>query len=144
MYYKIVLLTFRQTCVYNFFCNTNICILLNHLKRLMYSKKQSQYLYLVLYVANVLCPNFHFILWIPSERLMTRFDKEFPVNFELSRAINKLQYARHIFVICPPSLSILVTYFSTRTAKVMYMSAFSPNKVNCFSNSSASTFMKKW
>ena len=47
------------------------------------------------------------------------------------------------FVNSSPFLSILVTSFSIETIKVMYFSVFSPKQVNCFSNSSANSFMIK-
>ena len=37
----------------------------------------------------------------------------------------------YFFVISSPFLSILVTFFSIGTVKVMYFSVFSPKQVNC-------------
>ena len=41
-------------------------------------------------------------------------------------------------------LSILVCLFSIGTVKVMHFSVFSRKEVNCFSNSSANSFVTKW
>ena len=56
-----------------------------------YSGKQSQYIDLIVHVSDFLplCPNFHLTLQIPSERLLTRFDKELPINPALSTICNK-------------------------------------------------------
>ena len=48
-----------------------------------------------------------------------------------------------IFVIYFPFSSVLLTYFSIGTNKVMYFPGFSPKQVSCPSNSSASSFMMK-
>ena len=97
----------------------------------MYSREQSQILYLVPQVLHFLssCPYLHLIFWIPSVRLLTRFDK--------SCTINKLQSVRNEIFLFDCFLSILVTSFSIGTEKVMYFSLFFPKKVNCFSNLSA-------
>ena len=52
----------------------------------VYSRKQSQYLYLIPYVSHFLSsyPNLHLILKIPSETLLTRFDKKLAINRALS------------------------------------------------------------
>ena len=47
------------------------------------------------------------------------------------------------FVIPSPFLSTLGHSFSIGTEKVMYFLVFSLNQVNCFSNSSANSFMIK-
>ena len=41
-------------------------------------------------------------------------------------------------------LSILVTYFSIGTEKVMFFSVFFPKQVNYPSNSSTTSFIIKW
>ena len=111
--------------------------------KIVYLRKQSQYLYLIPNVLYFLsyCPNLHFILWIISEKPLTRFHNELAINLGLS--INhKMQDI--FFVIFSLFLSILVTSFSIVTVTVMYFSVFSPKQVNYFSNSSASSFMIKW
>ena len=52
----------------------------------MYSRKQSQHLYLIPHVTHFLstCPNLHLILSISSERLLARFDNELARNLALS------------------------------------------------------------
>ena len=79
---------------------------------------------------------FTLFLWIPSERLLTRFDNELAINLPLP--INCRMYT---FSISSPFLLILVTSFSIGTEKVMYFSLFFPEQLNCFSNSSANSFI---
>ena len=80
----------------------------------MYSRKQLQYLYLILQVSHLssLCPYLHLILGIHSERLLARFDHELAINLALSK---KLQYVGYIFLTSSLFLSILVTSFSIGT-----------------------------
>ena len=116
----------------NFFYNVNICILLTIFKVCIFKK----YLYLqyLLYL--------HLILWIPSEKLLTRFDNVLAINLALS--INCNMY-NMFFVISSPFLSFLVTSFSVGTIKIIYyFSMFSTKQVNCLLNSSANLFMMKW
>ena len=49
-----------------------------------------------------------------------------------------------IFFVTSQFLSVLVTSFSIGTVNVIYFSVFSLKQVNCFSNSSANSFMIKW
>ena len=108
----------------------------------MYLRKQWQYLYLIPQVLHFLslCLHLHLILWIPSERLLTRFDNELAINLVLS--INCNMY-KIFFGTCSPFWSILVTSFSIENVKVIYFSKFSPKQVNCYLNSSANSFMIK-
>ena len=71
-------------------------------------------------------------------------DKIWQWTFHKSCAINKLSYVRYIFAIAFPFLSILATYFSVGTVKILYFPVFSPEQINCFLNSSASSFTIKW
>ena len=48
------------------------------------------------------------------------------------------------FVISSPFLSVHLTSFCIGTEDVMYFAVFSLKQVNCFSNSSANSFMVKW
>ena len=58
--------------------------------KFLYSRRQSQYIYLIPYVSHVLTtsPNLHFILCILLEKLLTRFDNELAINFGLSKNCN--------------------------------------------------------
>ena len=61
-----------------------------------------------------------------------------------SCTINKLYYVIYIFCIFfSQFVSILVTSSSIGTVKLMYFLAFFPKQINCFSNSSADSFMIK-
>ena len=93
--------------------------------KFVYSRKQSQYLYLILQALHFLssCPNLHLILWNPSETLFTRLDNELAIDLALPINCNITDI---FFVICSPFLSILIMYFFTETVGVMYFSVFSP------------------
>ena len=99
--------------------------------KLIYSRKQSQYSYLIPKVPNFLslCPYLHLILWTPSEKLSTRFNNELAINLALLTNCNMQGI---FFVISSPFLSILASSFSFGTVKVMYFSGFSPKQLNCF------------
>ena len=99
--------------------------------KLKYSRKQSQYLYLIPKVPNFLslCWYLHLILWTLSEKLLTRFNNELAINLALLTNCNMQE---KIFVISFPFLLILVSSFSFGTVKVMYFSGFSPKQLNCF------------
>ena len=99
--------------------------------KLIYSRKQSQYSYLIPKVPNFLslCPYLHLILWTPSEKLLTRFNNELAINLALLTNCNMQGI---FFVISSPFLSILASSFSFGTVKVMYFSGFSPKQLNCF------------
>ena len=82
---------------------------------------------------------FTLIIWLPSERLLTRFDNELDINLVLSK---KIWYVRYIS-------KILVTSFSIGTVNVMYCSVFSPKQANCFLKllltlKQLNSFMIKW
>ena len=53
--------------------------------KFMYSRKQSQYLHLIPHVSHFLssCLCLHLILWISSERLLTRFNYKLAINLPL-------------------------------------------------------------
>ena len=89
---------------------------------------------------QIICRDLHLILWILSERLLTRFDNELAINLALSINCNMEDI---YFVISSPFLSILVTSVSIGTVNVMYFSVFSPKQVNCFLSSSPHLFMIK-
>ena len=107
----------------------------------MYSRKQSQHLYLILKVLHFLssCPYLHWLLWISSESLLTRFDNGLAINFALSINCS----LKDIFVISSRILSVILNSFSIGTIKVMDFEVFSPKQVSCFSNFSANSFMIK-
>ena len=115
--------------------------------KFMYSRKQSKYLYLVTQISHFIssCTYLHLISWIPSKRLLTRFDNELVINLALSIICNMQDiYIYIFFLISSPFLSVLLTSFSIGTVKVILFSVFSPKQVNCFLNSSANSFMIKW
>ena len=95
----------------------------------MYSKKQSHILYVTPQASHFLssCLHLHLILWISSERLLTRFDNELATNLVLYCNMQDI-----FFVISSPILSIFVTSFSIGTVNVMYFSTFSPKQINVF------------
>ena len=70
------------------------------------------------------CLYLHLILWIPSDRLLTRFDNELAINLVLSVNCNIWDI---FFVISSPILSIVVTSFFIGTVKVMHFLVFSYN-----------------
>ena len=73
------------------------------------------------------CPYLHLMLWIPSVRLLTRFDIKLAINLALSMNCNLRDI---VFLISFPFSSILTTSFFIRTEKVMHFSVFSPKQVN--------------
>ena len=113
------------------------------LLKFVYSVKESQHLYLIAQVSHFLssCPYLHLSLWIPSERLLTRFYDKLAINLALSINCNMLDI---FFVISSPFLSILLTSCSIESVKLMYFSVISPKQVNYFLNSSANSLMIKW
>ena len=102
-------------------------------------------LYLILHVSHFLwsSPKLDLILWIPSERLLTRFDNELALNCALSISCNMQDKC---FVISSLLLSILVMSFSIDTRKILYFSVFSEHsqKLICylFQNYVAWTLLK--
>ena len=56
----------------------------------IYPGKQPQYLYLIPQFSHFLssCPYLRLILWIPSERLLARFDIGLAINLTLSISYN--------------------------------------------------------
>ena len=113
--------------------------------KFVYSRKQLQYLYLIPQVLHFLlsCPNSHLIPWIPSESLLTRFDKEIAINLALSVKDIFFVYFVYCIFFSSPFLSILVTSFSIGTVNVISFSVFSPKQVNCYLSSSANSFMNR-
>ena len=98
--------------------------------KLACSRKQWQYLYFILQIHFLSsCLYLHLILWIPSARLLTRFDNELAMNLVLSINCNMEEM---YFVISYPFLSILVTSFSLGTMKVMYFPVFSTKQIKLF------------
>ena len=75
------------------------------------------------------CSDLHLILWSPSDKLLTRFDNELAINLPVLIHCKMLDI---FFVIPSPFLSILATFFSIGTVKVMYFSRVSPKQVNRF------------
>ena len=108
--------------------------------KFVYSRKQSQYLYLTQHVSHFLlpCSNLPLMLYSPSERVLTRFDNEVFTNLALSKKSNMLDI---FFAISSPFLSIHEDPFSI--GKVMYFSVFSPKQVNCFLSFAANSFIIK-
>ena len=112
----------------NFCYNTNICILLNHLKVCIFKK-----------TVAILIPNstsFSFFIFISM----------FTFNFTnfFRKSINDHIWD-NFFVISSPLLSILVTSFSIGIVKIVCFSIFSTNQISCFLNSSANSIMlKRW
>ena len=121
----------------NFYCRKSIWILLNHLWRFVYSRKDSQSLYLIPQVLYFLLSYWllHLVLWILWVRLLTRFDNVLCINCNLQNIF---------FITSSAFVSILVISFCIGTDKVMHFSVFFPKQVNCFSNSSTNSFIIKW
>ena len=73
-------------------------------------------------------------------KIIATFDNDLAINRALSINCNLCDM---VFVMSYPFLSILVTSLSIRTENVIYFSVLSPTQVNCFSSSSASSFLIK-
>ena len=73
---KIVPLIFYRTFVDNFCCNINIFNLLNHVKNVCIQEGSSN-IHLIPQVITIMS-YLHLILWIPSQRLLARFDNTLP------------------------------------------------------------------
>ena len=83
----------------------------------------------------------HLILWIPTVRLATRFDKEVAINLALS--INFILKDK-VTTLSLLSRSMLVTSFFLGTEKFLNFSLFFPRHWNFPSDSFAHYLMIKW
>ena len=127
---------FSSNFYYNFWYNINICILLHHFWNFWIQKKKKKKETVPIFIFNSAsftflssCLYLHLILWIPSEILLTRFDKKLAINFALSIKCNLYDI---FFVISSPFLSILVTSSFIGTVNVMYFSMLSSKQVSSF------------
>ena len=135
-----------KSCFFNFpskffdnYCY-NICVLLNHILNLHIAPLQ--YLYSTPQVSLFFssCSYLHLFLWISLARFLTRFDNELAINLGLSMNSTLWDY---FFCNFFSIFLVLVTYFCIRNKRFMCFSVLSPKQVNCFSNSSANSFMIK-
>ena len=87
------------------------------------------------------CPNLHLIFWIPSERLLKRFDDEISIKLVLSINYNmQVIFSCNLFPIFINSGNFFFYWNFIDYA----FSVFSPKQTNCFLNSSPNSFMIKW